>query len=164
MSEVHEGSHAIDLHVVVMGSATDTFLASLQNAERDAGGVRMRLGAVQGWTPTLHFHGFGHDPWAGDGAGGQRLEALVPKMDALILTDGEGHGYSSNAVERLARTLKPAKIAVPSAVFGSAVLAQEWASQANRPVGHQAEPEPANAMSVVKAVAKPMLKAMQAKE
>ncbi|MFW6086502.1 MAG: hypothetical protein ACODAG_04800 [Myxococcota bacterium] len=163
MSDVDEGTHAIDLHVVVMGSATETLLSNLAHAEREGGDVRMRLGTVQGWTPTLHFHAFGHDPWSGDGADGERLAEVVPKMDALILTDGHGHGYSSNAVEHLTRLLKPAKIGVPAAVFGSAVLAQEWASQANRPPVHQAESDPDRAMEVVKAIAKPMLKALQAR-
>lgn len=164
MSEVNEGSHAIDLCVVVLGSASDLFLDSLTNVERQGDAVSMHLGSMQGWKPTLRFYGFGHDPWAGDGAEGERLSALVPKMDALVLTDGQGHGYSDTAIERLARTLKPAKIGVPSAVFGSAVLAQEWATQANRAPVHQAEPEATHAMAVVKAIAKPMLKALQSRK
>ena len=114
MSDVDEGTHAIDLHVVVMGSGTDTLLSNLAHGERDGNDVRMRLGTVQGWTPTLHFHAFGHDPWEGDGAEGERLAEVVPKMDALILTDGHGHGYSSKAVEHLTRLLKPAKIGGPT--------------------------------------------------
>jgi hypothetical protein len=163
MPEVDEAARAIGLHVVVVGAATEHFLSHLAHAERVDGEARMTLGAVQGWTPTLRFHGFGHDPWEDDGAEGERLAALVPQMDALVLTDGQGHGYSSNAVERLARMLKPAKIGVPAAVFGSAVLAQEWASQANRPPVHQAEPEADQAMSVVKALARPLLMAMRAR-
>jgi hypothetical protein len=163
MSQVDEAAHEIDMHVVVMGAGTEVFLASLVNVDRSDGAVRMKLGAVQGWTPTLHFHGFGHDPWADGGAEGERLESLVPTMDALVLTDGHGHGYSSNAVEHLARSLKPAKIAVPAGVFGSAVLAQEWDSQANRPTVCQVEPEAGNAMAVVKALARPLFKALQAR-
>jgi hypothetical protein len=162
MPEVDEAASAIELHVVVMGAATEPFLSHLTRVDRSGEAVRMTLGAVQGWTPTLCFHGFGHDPWDGDGSEGERLGTVVPRMDALVLTDGHGHGYSSNAVERLARMLKPAKIGVPTAVFGSAVLAQEWASQANRAPVHQAEPEADQAMGVVKALARPLLLAMRA--
>jgi hypothetical protein len=115
---------------------------------------------VQGWRPHFEFKAFGRDPWEGDGAEGTKLEEYVPYLDALVVNDANTAGahYSSAATERLSRVLRPGKISVPTAVFGGPALAQEWETLAGVKPLIVVEPDPAQAMGVVKALAKALLR------
>ena len=88
-------THDLLLHVVVLGAASDDFLSGLRLDD----GV-MRLGEFHGWKPRVRFVAFPADPWA-DEACGEALEAIVPEMDALVLTDdfSSGKHYVGRAVE-----------------------------------------------------------------
>jgi hypothetical protein len=145
-------THDLSLHVVVFGAAASDFLSGLALTD----GL-LALGEYKGWKPRVHFHSFGADPWS-EGAG-EKLEGRVPDMDALVLTDdfAAGKHYSARAVEQLARTLRPGKIAVPTVVFGGGALKQEWETLANVPVVLAVEPKPEHVMQAVKAAAKAML-------
>lgn len=163
MPVIDEGTKEIQLHVAVVGGANEPFLSGLSGAQVEGGVHRMKLGQVQGYTPWLNFHSFPRDPWADDAGGaGERLEQLAAQLDALVFTDSADHNYSSVGLERLSRLLKPAKIAVPAAIFGSTVLEQEWSTLANTPTLYQGDPTPDHAMPAVKALAKPLLRAMMA--
>jgi hypothetical protein len=155
MSTLDHEHHDLWLTVLVVGGASNAFLAGLPLKEGE-----LKLGEVQGWTPRLRFEGFSVDPWAGDGAEGAKLEALLPQMDALVLTDAfaEGTHYSSAAVERLSRLLGPVK-RVPTAIFGGPALAQEWSSLCGEPV-FVGDPTPDNVMPAMKGVVKVLLKTL----
>ena len=120
----------------------------------------MQLGELQGWKPRLSFIAFSTDPWAGDGSEAEQLQELLPEMDGLVLTDAltEGQHYSSTAVERLARTLKPRLSGMPAAIFGCHALEEEWRTVAGVPPIYVAEPTVENALRVVKAVCAGMLR------
>jgi hypothetical protein len=156
MPTVDREHHDLRIEILVIGGAAELFT---QGLELDKG--ELRLGEVHGWKPRMVFETFPVDPWAGDGAAGVRLEKLLPYADALVLTDAlkEGTHYSSTAIERLSRALGPVKISVPTAVFGGPMLAQEWVTL----IGHKPvivlDPEAENALSIVKAIAKVLLRA-----
>jgi hypothetical protein len=120
----------------------------------------LELGAVAGYRTRFVFQLFPDDPWAGDGEQGRALEQLVPALDGLVLTDDFAAGchYSSAAVERLAKTLSPMKLHIPSAVFGGPALTEEWQSLSGAPVLTLADPRGEDALSVVKALAKSLLR------
>jgi hypothetical protein len=155
MPTVDRSHHDLRIEVVVFGGASALFIEQLALTEGE-----LRLGEVHGWHPRFAFEPFPVDPWSGGAAAGARLEVLVPYIDALVLTDAlqEGRHYSSTAVERLSRVMKPVKIGVPTAVFGGPALAQEWETLS----GHQAvmvvEPTAENAMVVVKGLARVLLR------
>jgi len=155
MPTLDSDHRAIELRVVVLGGASAALLEQL--ALRDGA---LELGALQGWRPTIAFRRFGVDPWSGDGREGADLEAYLPYVDALILTDGLGGGehYSSTAVERLWRALGPTQRGIPTAVFGFHALAQEWQSLSGVAPVAVLDPIPANAKPVVKAVAAALLR------
>ena len=156
MSTLDHEHHDLWLTVLVVGGASNAFLAGLPLKEGE-----LRLGEVQGWTPRLRFEGFSVDPWAGDGAEGAKLETLLPQMDALVLTDAlaEGTHYSSAAVERLSRLLGPVK-RVPTAIFGGPALAQEWSSLCGAEPVFVGDPTPENVMPAMKGVVKVLLKTL----
>ncbi len=153
MPTVDGQHHEIRIEVVVLGGANEVFLAplGLENGE-------LQLREVQTYRPRFVFVSFPVDPWSDDSKGAA-LEKLIPYLDALVLTDGLGQGmhYSSAALERLSRVLRPGKIAVPTAIFGSGALTQEWATLSGVPPLHIAEPHAENALPTVKALAKVLL-------
>jgi hypothetical protein len=155
MSTFDPQQHDLRLNVLVMGGASDLFLRGVPMAEGE-----LKLGEVQGWHPRIQFHGFGVDPWTGDGAERARLEQLVPMTDGLVLTDAlvEGTHYSSSAVERLSRLLRPMKIGLPTAIFGGPALALEWSTLSGVAPVHVTDPVLDNVMPTVKALLKLLLK------
>ena len=84
----------------------------------------------------------------------------MPALDALVLTDdfSAGSHYSSSGVERLSKVLAPLKLRVPSAVFGGPALAEEWQSLSGAPVLQVTDPRSDDAMSIVKALVKALLR------
>lgn len=154
MPTVDHERHDVVHRVVVVGGASDLFVKGLQLDDDE-----LILGDIQGWRPRFVFAAFPLDPWADENAGAE-LERLVPYVDALVLTDGlrEGTHYSSSAVEQLSRVLMPTKIAVPAAIFGGPALAQEWQTLSGKDPVMTAEPTPENALLVVKALAKVLLR------
>src|SRR6185295_15117333 len=116
--------------------------------------------AVAGYSSRLLFQLFADDPWAGDGKDGAALEALVPALDALVLTDdfSAGSHYSSSAVERLSKVLAPLKLHIPAAVFGGPALAEEWGSLSGGHVIALVDPKSDDAMPILKALAKALLR------
>jgi hypothetical protein len=120
----------------------------------------LELGAVAGYKSRFVFQVFADDPWAAEGADGQAIEALVPALDALVLSDdfAAGSHYSSTAVEKLSKVLAPLKLHVPSAIFGGPALAEEWQSLSGTPSVAHVDPTPENAQTVVKALVKALLR------
>jgi hypothetical protein len=155
MASVDPEQHEVVFQVAVIGSVGErlTSLLKLNNGE-------LELGQVQGYKSRFVFQMFPDDPWQAEGAAGQQLEQLVPMLDALVLTDDftTGTHYSSSAVERLAKVLSPIKLRVPSAVFGGPALAEEWQSLSGAPVLAQADPRGDDAVPIVKALAKALLR------
>lgn len=145
----------LELRICVFGGSNELLIDSL-----GLEGEMLKLGQLQGWRPFLKFRSFSRDPWAGDGADGAEVEAYAPFVDGLILTDSleEGRHYSSIALERLQRALSPAKLTVPTAIFGYDALATEWASLSGVSPVCVFEPLPENAMPAVKAVAAALLR------
>jgi hypothetical protein len=154
MAAVDPEQHEVVFHVAVIGS-TGQRLNELLKLESGA----LTLAQLQGYKSRFVFQMFPDDPWA-DANAGQELEQLVPSLDALVLTDdfSEGRHYSSSAVERLAKVLSPIKLRVPSAVFGGPALAEEWQSLSGAPVLAQADPREGDAVPIVKALAKALLR------
>lgn len=155
MAAVDPEQHEVVFQVAVIGSVGERMLAllKLNNGE-------LELGQVQGYKSRFVFQMFPDDPWQADGEAGHQLEQLVPRLDALVLTDDFtiGTRYSSSAVERLAKALSPVKLRVPSAVFGGPALAEEWQSLSGAPVLAQSDPSSADALPIVKALAKALLR------
>jgi hypothetical protein len=147
--------HDLTFRIVVVGAESDAFTGALPLQ-----GGELPAGEVQGWRPHFTFDTFPLDPWAADAEPGHALEKLVPYIDALVLTDAfvKGTHYSSEAVERLSRTLSPGKLRVPAAVYGGPALAQEWETLSGQPPLAVVDPEPANAMAIIKALAKALLR------
>ena len=147
--------HDLQLRIVIVGGASEAFLQALPIEDG-----KMHLGQLQGWKPHLEFSAFPTDPWAGDGAAGSRLERLLPHADGLVLTDAltEGQHYSSTAVERLSRALKPSMIRLPAAIYGCHALDEEWTTLAGVKPVCVVEPSPENAMTVVKAICAVLLR------
>jgi len=151
MATLDADQQKLVFHVAVIGGVSGRFveLLNLVNGE-------LELGEVKGYRPRLAFRVFSDDPWAGDGKEGTALEELVPSLDALVLTDSyeEGKHYSSSAMERLAKALAPLKLRIPAGVFGGPALAEEWKSLSGAAPAHVADPTGADALSVVKGLAR----------
>jgi hypothetical protein len=155
MPTIDAEHHSLELKVIVLGGASRAFLEALSLED----GV-LRLGQLQGWSPSLHFYSFSVDPWSAREEA-ETLEALLPHADGLVLTDalGDGQHYSSQALERLVRALGPGRHQLPTAIFGFAALSAEWGSLAGEPPVFAAEAQPENVMAVVKALAAALLRA-----
>jgi hypothetical protein len=155
MPTVDHDTHDLRIEIIVIGGASELFVSALGLTDGE-----LRLHAAQGWKPRFVFEAFPVDPWA-DAERGAALQKLVGYMDALVLTDAlqEGTHYSSSAVERLSRALKPVKISVPAAIFGGPALAEEWTTLSGFPPVWLGEPSADNAMHALKALAKVLLRA-----
>jgi hypothetical protein len=161
MSEHGEPSRQLCLRVVVMGGASDAFLSALGLSDN-----RLHLGMVHGFDASVVFEPFGVDPWGGDGKDGAALERAAHALDALVLTDAftSGTHYSSSAVERLCRALQPARVVLPTVIYGGPALAMEWQTLAGVAPVHVCEPKAENALGAARAVAKAALKALRRSE
>jgi hypothetical protein len=155
MADLDLAQHQVVFRIAVIGTAGQRLLELLPLKEGE-----LELPTVAGYQPRFVFKQFADDPWAGAGDDGTALEQLVPALDALILSDdfSAGTHYSSSGVERLSKVLAPLKLRVPSAVFGGPALAEEWQSLSGAPVLHVADPRGEDAMSIVKALAKSLLR------
>jgi hypothetical protein len=154
MATIDSDHHDLVYRTVVMGAGSQLFVESLP-LENGA----LSPGEVQGWRPRFTFETFPADPWA-DESHGATLERMVPYTDALVLTDAlnQGMHYSSSAVERLSRTLGPIATRLPAAIFGSSALAMEWESLSGKKAVAIVEPSAAQAMTVIKALAKALFR------
>jgi hypothetical protein len=155
MAAIDPEQHRVLYRVAVIGGVGQRFTERLSLNEGE-----LELPEVLGYQPRIAFRVFPDDPWAGDGTEGSALEQLVPELDALVLTDDFATGvhYSSGAVERLAKTLAPMKLHIPSVVYGGPALAEEWSSLAGTPVLQVTDPSSNDAMSVVKPLVKALLR------
>jgi hypothetical protein len=155
MADLDQEQHQVVFRVAVIGNVGQRFLDALplKNGE-------LELGAVAGYHPRFIFQSFPDDPWAGDGSEGAALEALVPNLDALVLTDdfATGTQYSGSGVERLSKVLAPIKLRIPAAIFGGPALAEEWQSLSGAAVLHVSDPASGDATAIVKALAKALLR------
>ena len=149
MPTLDAAHHEIEFRILVVGGASEFFLSTLPL--RDG---KLELHEIQGWKPTLTFHAFSTDPWAGDGVEGARLEQVLPHVDGLVLTDAlqTGQHYSSTAMERLARGLGPAMIRTPATVFGCRALEEEWATLSGAAPVQMVDPAAEHAMTLIKAL------------
>lgn len=154
MPTIDAEHHEIELRFLVLGGASDELLESLPLEDGC-----MVLGQLQGWRPRLVFRAFSVDPWAHGEA--ELLEAFVPYTDGLILTDalGEGQHFSSVALERLSRVLGPARLGLPTAIYGMHALEEEWTSLAGTKPVVVMEPRMENGLGVVKVLAGSLLRA-----
>ena len=161
MTETDRGPRDLCLRVVVMGGASAVFVGALAQ-----GADPLRLGTVHDFELSMRFETFGVDPWAGEGAAGAALERAAHRLDALVLTDALAAGthYSSSAVERLCRALQPARVVVPTVIYGGPALAMEWQTLTGVTPVLICEPQPDNAMPAVKALAKAALRALRKSE
>ena len=161
MTTNEEPSRELRLHIVVMGGASEAFVNALDLTD----GV-MHIGLVHGFDASLLFETFPVDPWSGDGKAGAALERAAHKLDALVVTDAytEGTHYSSSAVERLCRALQPARVVVPTVVFGGPALAMEWQTLTGVAPAFVCDPTPANALPAARALAKAALRALKRSE
>lgn len=155
MAAVDPEQHEVVYRVAVVGGVTQRFLEPLKLKNDE-----LELGAVAGYKPRFVFQVFPDEAWAGGSKDGVAFDQVVPTLDALVLTDdfAAGTHYSSAALEGLAKALAPLKLRIPSAVFGGPALAEEWQSLSGAPVLHVAEPGTGDALSVVKALAKALLR------
>lgn len=155
MAAVDAEQHHVVYSIAVMGSAGARLLERLNLSQGE-----LELPEVRGYRPKLSFRLFPDDPWAGEGAEGAALEALVPALDALILTDDIASGvhYSSTGVEKLSKVLSPLKLRVPTAIYGGPALAEEWQSLSGASVLALVEPGSADAMAVVRGLVKALLR------
>jgi hypothetical protein len=155
MAAVDAEQHEVVFRVAVIGGVGQRFLDLLKLSNNE-----LSLGVVAGYKTGLTFQVFPDDPWAGEGAAGAELEKLVPALDALVLTDDFAAGchYSSTAVERLAKVLAPLKLRIPSAVFGGPALTEEWQSLSGAPVVELSDPASDDAMPIVKALTRALLR------
>jgi hypothetical protein len=155
MAAVDPEQHELVFQVAVIGGVGERLSTLLKLNDG-----QLELSPLQGYKSRFVFQMFPDDPWAADGAAAQALEQLVPSLDALVLTDdfSAGSHYSSAAVERLAKVLSPLKLRVPSVVFGGPALAEEWQSLSGTPVLAQVDPRSDDALPIVKALAKALLR------
>lgn len=156
MPTVDHDTHDLRMEIIVVGGASELFVSALALTDGE-----LRLHETQGWKPRFVFEAFPVDPWSGGGERGAALQKLVPYLDALVLTDAllEGTHYSSTAVERLSRALKPVKIGIPTAIFGGPALAEEWTTLSGFAPIWVGDPTADNAMTAVKGLAKVLLRA-----
>jgi hypothetical protein len=155
MADLDPEQHQVVFRVAVIGGVGQRFLELLNTKDGE-----LELPAVAGYHPRFIFQVFPDDPWAGDAKDAAALERLVPSLDAVVLTDDfvAGSHYSAAGVERLAKTLAPMKLHIPSAIFGGPALAEEWGSLSGAPVLHVADPRGDDALSIVKALVKALLR------
>lgn len=155
MAAIDPEQHQVVYRVAVIGGVGQRFTERLNLSQGE-----LELPEVLGYRPRLAFSLFSDDPWAGDGAEGSALEALVPELDGLVLTDdfAAGSHYSSSAVERLAKVLSPLKLRIPAAIYGGPALAEEWSSLSGAPVLQVTDPNSEDAMSIVKPLVKALLR------
>lgn len=155
MAAVDPEQHQVVYSVAVIGSVGQHFAERLSLNQGE-----LELPEVMGYRPRLSFRLFPDDPWSGQGAEGAALEALVPALDALVLTDdiAAGAQYSSTAVEKLSKVLSPLKLRIPTAIYGGPALTEEWESLTGTPVLAVVEPSGGDAMAVVKALVKSLLR------
>lgn len=155
MAAVDPEQHEVLFNVAVIGNVGHRLLERLKAAD----GV-VELPPVAGYTSRFVFRVFADDPWSGDASDGAALEQAVPSLDALVLTDdfSVGAHYSSAAIEKLSKVLAPIKLRIPSAVFGGPALAEDWGSISGAPVLVQVTPSSDDATSVLKALAKALLR------
>jgi hypothetical protein len=155
MPTLRDSQHELEFRVLVIGSESDSFLDALPLQDG-----RLNLGELQGWTPRLSFLSFSTDPWAGDGSQGARLARVLPHADALVLTDAlsEGRHYSSTAMERLSRALRPAMTELPVVIYGCHALEEEWTTLTGRAPVRVAEPDRQNVLPLVKALCSVLLR------
>lgn len=155
MADLDLEQHQVVFRVAVIGAVGRRFTELLPLKEGE-----LELPTVAGYHPRFVFRVFADDPWAGEAADGTALEQLVPSLDGLILTDDFAAGchYSSTGVEKLSKVLSPIKLRVPSAVFGGPALAEEWQSLSGATVLSVVDPRSDDAMSIVKALAKVLLR------
>lgn len=155
MAAVDPEQHEVVFNVAVIGSVGHRLLERLK-----ADGGIVELPPVAGYRSRFAFRVFADDPWAGDASDGAALEQWVPSLDALVLTDdfAAGSHYSSAAIEKLSKVLAPIKLRIPSAVFGGPALAEDWGSISGAPVLTQVAPSTDDATSVLKALAKALLR------
>lgn len=156
-----EPARALRLRVVVMGGASEVFVGALSLVNGE-----MPLGVVHDFELSLAFETYGVDPWSGDGKAGGELERAAHQLDALVLTDALSAGthYSSSAVERLCRALQPARVVVPTVIYGGPALAMEWQSLTGIAPVHVCDPTPDNALPAARAAAKAALRALKRSE
>jgi hypothetical protein len=161
MASEEDASRQLRLRVVVMGGASEQFLAALNLTDGE-----MHLGMVHGFDASVSFEAYPVDPWAGDGSAGAELVKAAHQLDALVLTDAltEGTHYSSSAVERLCRALQPARVGAPTVIYGGPALAMEWQSLSGIAPVFVCEPSPENALQAARAVAKGALRALRHSE
>ena len=155
MATLDDAHHQLELQITVVGGASEFFVSALPLQDG-----KLQLHELQGWKPTLSFQSFPTDPWAGDGARGAELVSLLPHTDGLVLTDalGQGQHYSSTAMERLSRAMKPGLIATPVVIFGCHALEEEWTTLAGVAPVRVAEPTADSAMALVKALCAVLLR------
>jgi hypothetical protein len=155
MADLDSEQHQVVFRIAVIGGVGQRFLELINAKDGE-----LELPTVAGYQPRFLFQVFPDDPWAGAGADAASLEQLVPNLDALVLTDdfAAGSNYSAAGVERLAKTLAPLKLHVPSAVFGGPALAEEWGSLSGVPVLHVTDPRGDDGLSIVKALVKALLR------
>jgi hypothetical protein len=155
MAAIDPEQHQVVYRVAVIGGVGQRFTERLNLSQGE-----LELPEVLGYRPRLAFSMFSDDPWAGDAAEGSALEALVPELDALVLTDdfATGTQYSSSAVERLAKVLSPMKLRIPAAIYGGPALAEEWSSLSGASVLQVTDPNSDDAMSIVKPLVKALLR------
>jgi len=161
MENKNDPPRGLCLYVVVMGGAAEAFVRAL-----DLGGDKMPLGIVHGFDASLRFETYPVDPWSGDAKAGAALEQAAHKLDALVLTDAytAGTHYSSSAVERLCRALQPARVGVPTVVYGGPALAMEWQTLTGVAPAFVCDPTPENAVPAARAIAKAGLRALRRSE
>jgi hypothetical protein len=148
MAKLDEGQHGVELCLLVVGGASDVFQQALPLTD----GV-LKLREVASWRPSLRVHCFGRDPFS-DAEEATRLNALFAEADALVLTDApeKGRHYASSAIEQVERAIHLGKPGIPTAVFGGQALADEWVTlSSNKPL-FVGEPNPENAMQIIKAL------------
>lgn len=161
MTSNEQPSRELRLRVVVMGGASDAFVAALGLEKNE-----MPLGLVHDFELSLVFETFAVDPWSGDGSAGAALDKAAHQLDALVLTDALSAGthYSSSAVERLCRALQPARVVLPTVVYGGPALAMEWQTLSGVAPVLVCDPTPENALPAAKALAKAALRALRRSE
>jgi len=154
-------SRDLRLMVVIMGGASDSFVRALHLT-----GDTMPLGVVHGFDLSMTFEAYSVDPWSGDAKAGVALEQAAHKLDALVLTDAltPGTHYSSSAVERLCRALQPARVVLPTVIYGGPALAMEWQTLSGVAPVMVCDPTPEHALPAVKALAKAALRALRRSE
>lgn len=154
MADVDPAQHEVVFRVAVIGSVGNRLLELLKVQDGE-----LSLGSVAGYKPRFLFQVFADDPWANEGDGA-RFEEAVPSLDAIVFTDDFAAGchYVSAAVERIAKTLSPIKLRIPSAIFGGPALAEDWSSLSGAPVLAQVDPKSEDAPSILKALVKALLR------